>query len=54
MNFEITYQNATKVIVTVPDPEVRAWLDGRAKRDAVAVTEKSEIGRGAPVSCKVV
>lgn len=54
MKFEITYQNGSKVVVEVPDVEVRSWLDSRAKATASAVTEKAEAARGLAVSAKAV
>ena len=54
MKFEICYQDASKVVVDVPDAEVRAWLDGRAKRHAQVATDKAEEARGPATSAKVI
>jgi hypothetical protein len=54
MKFEITYADASKVIVEVPNAAILEWLDGRAKSSSAEVAAKVEIGRGAPTKAKIV
>lgn len=54
MKFEITYVDASKVIVEVPNAAILEWLDSRAKGKAADVAAKVELGRGAPTGAKIV
>ena len=54
MKFEIQYADLSKVVVDVPDAEVKSWLDGRAKIEAGIKASKTEAARGAVLTAKVV
>lgn len=54
MKFELTYSDASKVTIEVPNPVILAWLDNHAKAQAADTAAKAEQGRGTVVTAKVV